>query len=214
MKNDLDNKFRVTLLSLLLIGIFTFAFNFDFQGKAEEPTTDVTQIYELPKIDIVIEDFTLGVASAHYIVQLKKTGKLSTKYLSYMKNQRRQPSLNLFIDTYGGSFDTGMMIMNSIFSLRKMGFNIKCYAVKAHSMGFSILQTCTDRIILNGGNLAVHNIHGGTKYTNRLADIERARFETYNTGKTVKQLVDMRSKDIKYFTAEEALKDGLVDEIL
>lgn len=213
-KNKLDNILRITLTTLLLIGFFTFIDHLDVFDIHQEPTADVNIMYDLPKLDIVITDGALEVGSPDYAIQLKMTPKTNPTYAVNLILQNKQPVLNFFIDTNGGSVGQGLMIIQNMLSLRKMGYQINCYVVKAYSMGFTLLQSCSKRIIVKGGKLGVHYAQGMSKYVNRLVDIKRAKTEVHKTGKTVRELIDMRKEHMKYFTAEEALKEGLVDEVM
>lgn len=216
MKNKLDDILRITFLALLLMVLFTFIDHNEIElfDDYQEPTADVNIMYDLPKLDIVITDAVLAHGSSNYTTQLKMSPKINPSYAVNLFLQNKQPLLNFFIDTNGGGVVQSLMIIDNMLSLRDIGYQIDCYTVKAYSMGFTLLQNCSKRIILKGGKLGIHYVSGGSKYVNRLIDIERAKYEVDKTGKTVRELIDMRKEDMKYFTAEEALKEGFVDEVM
>ena len=211
-KNKLDKLLKLSLITLTIVGLFSVMLY--LEDRQAKPTTDVKALYNLPNIDVVINDNTLMYASQEYIFQLKRSGKTNAKYASelFMKNIR--PTINYFIDTSGGSIDTAIAITQNMHGLISMGFQINCYTVRAFSSGFTVLQSCSRRIILKGGLLAIHKAHGSTKYLNTISDLQRAVYEVHKTGKTRRELVEMRTDDAKFFTAEEALKANFVDEVM
>ena len=59
----------------------------------------------------------------------------------------------LYLDTPGGSVESGHKLISEI-----INHNITCIAEKAYSMGFAILQSCTNRYILRHGKLMIHQV--------------------------------------------------------
>lgn len=67
----------------------------------------------------------------------------------------------LYLDTPGGSVLSGNDIINVIETLKMRGKNVYCIADYAASMGFSILQQCPTRLVLQNSLLMQHQMSGG-----------------------------------------------------
>jgi hypothetical protein len=66
-------------------------------------------------------------------------------------------TINVNIESPGGSVFLGLEIMDKIRELESQGFKVRCTVQNmAASMGFNILQACTERIALNKSVLMSH----------------------------------------------------------
>lgn len=208
---------NMILVSLLLVGVYFIGTSsteyVKYKLNEREPSTKIEQLYNLPDIDIMITDYTLNLNSVDYLNQLKRSHKINPAYLQKSLSKGKKPIVNFFIDTNGGSYDTMLNIIGDMITIRSLGFTINCYVVRAYSAGFTILQSCSKRIMLKGGLLGIHNTIGGSKHTNVIYDINRARFEERSIGKNKRDIVRMRRKELRYFTPKQALKNNFIDEV-
>jgi ATP-dependent Clp endopeptidase proteolytic subunit ClpP len=133
--------------------------------------------------------------------------------------------VNLKINSPGGSIVEGIAIMSQMG--REDLFIIGTVEGMAASMASVMLQGCHKRRMVKGGRLMIHQgqggVYGTANYIRDYADL----LESYN--KTLADIYAKRSKkhDAKWimenwmaegkdmwFTAEQALKEGLIDEII
>ena len=128
--------------------------------------------------------------------------------------------IKVLINCPGGSVTSGMAIYDALKAS-------KCQTVgyvygEASSMGSVILQACTRRIAMPSSYFLLHD--GETSVSGNLRDVEarveadrKERLHCYRiyaqrTGKPAKYWYGKLSKDFVLF-AEDALKEGIVDEI-
>ena len=204
------------VLSTVLFLLLLLALTPTKTSQVKEPEISLELLHQLPHIDVIVSDLTLSsLNTTDFYTQMKLSGKLTPDYIDSNYYGHGYAVLNVFIDSNGGDFYTGMNIADYFKKLReKYGFIIKCYVAKANSMAFTILQQCTLRNIFEGGYLGIHRVYGSTKYNNFVGDLQRAAYEIENTKRVRKDLVDMRTKETKYFNAQEALDSGFVDEVI
>jgi ATP-dependent Clp protease protease subunit len=67
----------------------------------------------------------------------------------------------VFLMTPGGSVIDGYNIIQTLDAWTLAGKNITCIADTAYSMGFSILQACTNRYVLKGSSVMQHQMSFG-----------------------------------------------------
>lgn len=75
--------------------------------------------------------------------------------LNKIKNKDRSNQL-IFIDSFGGSVDSGMRMIEQI-----NRYKLNCYANNAYSMAFVIFQSCNSRFISEYSKLMQHQIKFG-----------------------------------------------------
>jgi Protease subunit of ATP-dependent Clp proteases len=88
----------------------------------------------------------------------KITGETATQFGNSFNKLLKQPQINVFISSGGGSVTSGMEIVRHITTAEKKGKKIKCIADIAISMAFVIFQYCPERYILVGSVLMQHQM--------------------------------------------------------
>ena len=141
----------------------------------------------------------------------------------YLANAKKDQDINLYINSPGGSVDDTLAIYDTI---RYLPCNVATYCIgKAMSGGAIVLASGTKgkRFILPHAKVMIHQPFGGVY--GQTADIEiqaeeilRTKQElnellASHTGQSVEQIALDAERD-KYFTATEAQKYGIVDEVL
>lgn len=137
----------------------------------------------------------------------------------------RVPSFNIYINTYGGSVYPGLGICDMIEELtRNYDVNIICSGY-IMSMGIPIMLSGTKRLAHKNTTFMIHEISTFTwdklskvkedvKETERLNNILKDII-VKNSKVTKKEINDWYEKKIdKFMDVEEALKYGLIDEII
>ena len=138
-------------------------------------------------------------------------------YLSSLNNE----DITIYINSPGGSCSAGFGILDTMLHI-KPKVNTVCTGMAA-SMASLILCVGDTRSILPHARVMIHAPSMGTygKCTdflieaNEIEKIRKEMCEIYH--KYTKQPIDQLMEDIKhdkYFTAEEAVKYGLVDKIV
>ena len=138
-------------------------------------------------------------------------------YLSSLNNE----DITIYINSPGGSCSAGFGIIDTMLHIKPQ-VNTVCTGMAA-SMASLILCVGDTRSILPHARVMIHEPSMGTygKCTdflieaNEIEKIRKEMCEIYH--KYTKQPIDQLMKDIKhdkYFTAEEAIKYGLVDKIV
>ena len=127
-------------------------------------------------------------------------------------------NIDLLIVSPGGSVKIGKSLISFMIQLRSLGVNFVCYVQSAKSMAFTLLQACDHRIALKGATFLQHHVSYGEIKSDSLFMLSRelCTFEAHRMNKNPLEWclrTRLRSKDIT-FTAEEALKEGVVDEVL
>ncbi|WP_271782218.1 Clp protease ClpP [Aquimarina algiphila] len=131
------------------------------------------------------------------------------------------PEFEMFIHCYGGSVFDGNMILNTI-TTAKSNVNTNVIGVGA-SMGAILLQAGKKRRQVSNGFTMIHAATGGTygtaqdhlNHANLLTEMEKQFIQTLvqKTGKKPKQVKQWLVGD-NWFSAEQALANGLIDEII
>ncbi|MCF7955917.1 MAG: ATP-dependent Clp protease proteolytic subunit [Phycisphaerae bacterium] len=143
--------------------------------------------------------------------------------LLYLDNLKRGVDISLYINSPGGSVDDTMAIYDTI---RFINSSVSTYCIgKAQSGAAIILAAGTEgkRHALPHAKIMLHQPWGGV--TGQASDIKIQAEEiikakkmlneilSKHTGLTPEQIAEETERD-KYMTAEEALKYGLIDEVL
>lgn len=141
----------------------------------------------------------------------------------YLENQKRGADINLYINSPGGSVDDTLAIYDT---MRFMSSPVSTYCLGRAYSGAAVLLTAGQkgkRYILPHAKVMIHQPYGGV--TGQAEDIriqaeqiikskaELTRILAQNTGQSLDNVQRDSERD-KYFTAEEALRYGLVDEVL
>ncbi|MBW8015709.1 MAG: ATP-dependent Clp protease proteolytic subunit [Planctomycetes bacterium] len=143
--------------------------------------------------------------------------------LLYLDNLKRGVDISLYINSPGGSVDDTMAIYDT---MRFINSSVSTYCIgKAQSGAAIILSAGAEgkRHSLPHAKIMLHQPWGGV--TGQASDIKIQAEEILkakkmlndilakHTGLTPEQIAEETERD-KYMTAEEALKYGLIDEVL
>lgn len=141
----------------------------------------------------------------------------------YLENQKRGADINLYINSPGGAVDDTLAIFDT---MRFLSSPISTYCLGRAYSGAAVLLTAGTkgkRYILPHAKVMIHQPYGGV--TGQAEDIriqaeqigkskaELTRIIAQCTGQPV-EVVHRDSERDKYFTAEEAVRYGLADEVL
>jgi ATP-dependent Clp protease protease subunit len=141
----------------------------------------------------------------------------------YLENQKRGADINLYINSPGGAVDDTLAIYDT---MRFMSSPVSTYCLGRAYSGAAVLLTAGQkgkRYILPHAKVMIHQPYGGV--TGQAEDIriqaeqiikskaELTRIIAENSGQSIENVHRDSERD-KYFTAEEAMKYGLVDEVL
>lgn len=141
----------------------------------------------------------------------------------YLENQKRGQDIHFYINSPGGAVDDTLALYDT---MRFLSSPVNTYCLGRAYSGGAVLLTAGvkgKRFILPHAKVMIHQPYGGI--TGQAEDIriqaeqiikskqELNRIIAFHTGQTVEQVQKDGERD-KYFTAQEALKYGLVDEVL
>ena len=138
-------------------------------------------------------------------------------------NSTGDDDVKLFVDTRGGEVISGLSLID-VMNFITPDVSTYCMGMCA-SMGAVILSSGTKgkRNSLPHGEIMIHQIRRGNEgvfsdMKINLEHSERLQHELYsilasNTGKTIDEIAHDADRD-KWFTAEEALQYGLIDNII
>lgn len=141
----------------------------------------------------------------------------------YLENQKRGADINFYINSPGGAVDDTLALYDTI---RFMSSPVSTYCLGRAYSGAAVLLAAGQkgkRYILPHAKVMIHQPYGGV--TGQAEDIkiqaeqiikmkaELNRILSHHTGQAVETIQRDAERD-KYFTADEAKRYGLVDEIL
>jgi len=141
----------------------------------------------------------------------------------YLENQKRGQDISLYINSPGGSVDDTLAVYDT---MRFMSSPVSTYCLGRAYSGAAVLLTAGakgKRYILPHAKVMIHQPYGGV--TGQAEDIriqaeqiikakqELNRIVSECTGQPIDNVQRDSERD-KYFSAEEAVKYGLVDEVL
>ena len=123
------------------------------QAKTFAPEMTNTTDHDKPALGTVVLNSDIVVLRGE--VNGNSVSRVISGILSSPGNK-----VTLFLDTPGGSVFDGMQLVDVIKATNK---KITCVASMAASMGFVILQSCDERVIMDNGVIMQHLISGGTR---------------------------------------------------
>ena len=141
----------------------------------------------------------------------------------YLDNLKRGSEISLYINSPGGSVDDTMAIYDTI---RFVASPVATYCIGRAQSGAAIILaagTKGRRHALPHAKVMLHQVWGGV--TGQAADIKIQAEEiikakkmineilSKHTGQPIEKIADETERD-RYMTAQEALKYGLIDEVL
>ena len=141
----------------------------------------------------------------------------------YLENQKRGQDIHFYINSPGGAVDDTLAMYDT---MRFLSSPVNTYCIGRAYSGAAVLLTSGvkgKRFILPHAKVMIHQPYGGV--TGQAEDIriqaeqiikskqELNRILAFHTGQKVEQIQADSERD-KFFTAEEAKKYGLVDDVL
>ena len=141
----------------------------------------------------------------------------------YLENQKRGQDISLYINSPGGAVDDTLALFDT---MRFMSSAVSTYCIGRAYSGAAVLLcagTKGKRFILPHAKVMIHQPYGGV--TGQAEDIRiqaeqiiKAKTELIKlisecSGQSIEQVKEDSERD-KYFTAQEAVTYGLVDEVL
>ncbi len=141
----------------------------------------------------------------------------------YLDKEKRGTDINLYVNSPGGAVDDTLAIYDA---MRFLSSNVATYCLGRAFSGAALLLasgTKGKRYILPHAKVMIHQPYGGI--TGQAEDIriqaeqiikskaELNRIISVHTGQSLENIQRDSERD-KYFTAEEAVRYGLVDEVL
>ena len=141
----------------------------------------------------------------------------------YLENQKRGQDISLYINSPGGAVDDTLALFDT---MRFMSSAVSTYCIGRAYSGAAVLLcagTKGKRFILPHAKVMIHQPYGGV--TGQAEDIriqaeqiikakaELTKLISQCSGQSLEQVKEDSERD-KYFTAEEAVAYGLVDEVL
>lgn len=141
----------------------------------------------------------------------------------YLENQKRGSEINFYINSPGGAVDDTLALYDT---MRFMSSPVATYCLGRAYSGAALLLTAGakgKRFVLPHAKVMIHQPYGGI--TGQAEDIkiqaeqiiksknELIRIISNHTGRSIEEVRRDSERD-KYFTAEEAVRYGLVDEVL
>lgn len=166
----------------------------------------------------------------NHLVLSDITRDYDSSFISDLKDMARRQRIlgkdyiHININSNGGYVMIGHNIVTYIEHLKYQGFTINCYVEKAISMGFTILQYCSNRVAGERAILMQHMIHNGKGRENMEFDsIEdevsinylarlHGEDEAERLGISFKQYLK-RYQYSKWYKPKDACKDNVIDFI-
>lgn len=146
------------------------------------------------------------------------------KAMVWLNSQDEEKPISLYIDSPGGNADAGLDICDMIRHSRAPVIGV-VYR-QAYSMAAVILQACSTRKCMRNAAILIHSIRLCEAPLDELEDdLEKTLAKTRKCQAAVNEIIQSRTgfsdekmreinKKDEFFSAEQALKLGLIDEIL
>jgi ATP-dependent protease ClpP protease subunit len=133
--------------------------------------------------------------------------------------------ITLNLSSFGGSVYSGLALVSSIYDLQRQGRHVNVHVQgMAMSMASVLAQVANHRTMESGAQFMLHKISYGMSGSSDdheaqmevTRKLHRSLFSIYasRTGKSVEYYEKVLTKRDWYMNAEEALEEGLVDEII
>ena len=139
-------------------------------------------------------------------------------------SNREDKVIDMAINSGGGSVHIGLEFIEEMKSLKAKGYKFNCYVRNAYSMGFIILQYCDHRIGSSNSTYMHHLVQVGYERPERTEKNKKLFksldfFDNLVLDEISKRMkVDPKKffetyKDDKWWSAKDALKANIIDEI-
>ena len=129
--------------------------------------------------------------------------------------------VDIYINSGGGIVYFGEIIIDQINTLKQKGTIVNCYVQgMAASMAFTILQSCSNRLVFSDTRLMQHHMYYLDPYGNKVvmdedtAGILRLNYELERINLDYRTYLKDFIEDERFFTPLEALSIGAIDEII
>ena len=139
----------ITLLGLVMILVPKMSISQEKKAPDLSPTVVLTS-----KNLLVLNGEVNGESTSAVISKAKELCQVS----AVKKLFGQKPTLNLFINSPGGSIQSGLELNEA---LRGLGCKINTVTLFAASMAFQIVQNLDDRLVLKNGVMMSHHAAGG-----------------------------------------------------
>lgn len=151
------------------------------------------------------------------------TASLIVAQLLFLEAQDPDKDIQFYINSPGGSVTAGMAIYDTMQYI-KPDVSTICIGMAA-SMGAFLLSAGTKgkRMALPNSEIMIHQPSAGTQgqitdmaiHLKRLQTVKNRmnRIMSENTGRSIEEVVAATERD-NFFTAEEALRFGLIDKVI
>ena len=174
---------------------------------------------EMTLSDILLDNRTLFLIGE---INYAMATELIMKFL-YLDNNKPGSEISLYINSPGGSVDDTMAIYDTI---RFIGSPVSTFCIGRAQSGAAVILSCGakgKRHALPHAKIMLHQPWGGI--TGQAADIKIQAEEigkakkmineilAKHTGLSAEKIAEETERD-KYMTAEEALKYGIIDDVL
>ena len=149
----MKNKMKKAIAALLLVlGVILIP---QYSVSEAKSTTDLTPTITLTSKNLLVLNGEVNGETTSAVISKAKELCQNThlKKLFGLK-----PTLNLFMNTPGGSIQAGLEMIEA---LKGTGCKINTVTMFAASMGFQIIQNLDDRLILKNGVMMSHRAAGG-----------------------------------------------------
>lgn len=184
--------------------------------------------------DMVIEEIKLNSANRRKIYINEEVGResmfkaihLLDRIVRTDASSEDKKDIDIVLDCEGGTIYFGLALISKIMELRDKGYNVNITVNSiAMSMGAMFLIVGTNRRAFRYATIMLHSPLSGS--WGKLQDIEDDADETRRLWKLLKSIIientnitDNQLEEIKkmkqdwYITPQEALKLGIIDEII
>jgi len=147
----------------------------------------------------------------------------AARRLEFLAKENKDP-IHIILNSVGGGVYDGLLVFDTIKTLRDQGIEVICEARGlAASMGSIILQAGTERKATPHTRFLIHEVSTmqwgeTTKLEERTEELRKLnnmlnQIYAERTGKSVEEINELTKKTDYWLSAKEALEFGLIDEI-
>jgi ATP-dependent Clp protease, protease subunit len=200
---------KVTLIAALFMGVLLLP-----TSSSTKSATD-SQVTLSKSNTVVLSGIIDGESAGPVITRAKELGSRSSK------------PLYLFLNTPGGSIQTGLEMIES---LKGLGRPVSTVTLFAASMGFQVIQNLGERLVLKNGILMSHRASGEfsgsfggqrpsqmdnryNMWLSRLTELDEAVVERSNGKQTLESYQKAYANEL-WLTGSQAVSGGYADRIV
>lgn len=214
-------KFKI-LFGLMLAALLAFVPS-SSQSKDKTPGTVVLSADNLVVLNAQVD----GESTAQVITKVKELDAKSSSTFSKRLNKEANKPLYLFLNTPGGSIQSGLEMIEAI---KGTGHKVNTITLFAASMGFQIAQNLDDRLIIKNGVLMSHRAKGGfegefggqspsqidSRYALWKSRLDELDTQTANRtgGKQTLESYQKQYASEMWLTGQQSVDQGYADEVV